>query len=70
VLGVRLHGGRIGEAAWRGNFVDGWPHNTAVLIENGTGASYAVDSWFFANGVEPAIVPLDEWKAGWRPPST
>jgi hypothetical protein len=61
---------RIGEAAWRGNFVDGWPHNTAVLIENGTGASYAVDSWFFANGVEPAIVPLDEWKAGWRAPST
>ena len=61
---------RVGEAASRGIFVDGWPHNTAVLVENETGASYAVDSWFFSNGVEPAIVPLDEWKTGWRPAAT
>jgi hypothetical protein len=61
---------RIGEAAWRGKFIDRWPHNTAVLVETETGETYAIDSWFFANGVEPAVVPLEEWKAGWSPPST
>lgn len=59
----------VGRAAWRGHFIDRWPHNTAVLVENGGGAAYAIDSWFFANGVEPAIVPLETWKSGWKPPS-
>ncbi len=63
---IRFH--KIGEAAWRGQFIDRWPHNTAVLVENKTGASWAIDSWFFANGVEPVVVPLEKWKAGWSPP--
>lgn len=60
---------RIGPAAARGQFVDRWPHNTAVLIENASGRSYAIDSWFFANGKAPAVVPLEKWKTGWTPPS-
>lgn len=60
---------RIGPAAARGQFVDRWPHNTAVLVETASGRSYAIDSWFFANGVAPAVVPLETWKAGWTPPS-
>lgn len=63
---IRFH--KIGEAAWRGQFIDRWPHNTAVLVENKTGASWAIDSWFFANGAEPVVVPLKKWKAGWSPP--
>jgi hypothetical protein len=44
-----------------------FPHNTAVIVENATGSAYAVDSWFHANGVPPEIVPLDVWRAGYRP---
>lgn len=52
----------------RGFFLDGkWPHNTAVLKEKETGNLYAVDSWFFENGEEPAIVSLQEWLGGWKP---
>ena len=58
----------IGEAAWRGKFIDRWPHNTAVVVEKGSGNSYVVDSWFYANGVAPEILPLATWKAGWSPP--
>jgi len=58
----------IGEAAWRGQFIDGWPHNTAVVVEKSSGSSYVVDSWFYANGIAPEILPLAEWKAGWSPP--
>jgi hypothetical protein len=44
-----------------------FPHNTAVIVENATGSAYAVDSWFHANGVPPEILPLDVWRAGYRP---
>lgn len=43
------------------------PHNTASIVETGSGRRYAVDAWFFANGMPPAIVQLDLWKDGWRP---
>lgn len=43
------------------------PHQTAVIVENDTGARFAVDSWFHDNGVPPEIVTLDEWRGGWRP---
>lgn len=43
------------------------PHQTAVLIEKDTGARYAADSWFHDNGYPAEIVPLQEWKWGWRP---
>ncbi len=59
----------IGQAAWRGQFINGWPHNTAVIVEKGSGSSYVVDSWFYANGIAPEILPLAKWKAGWSPPN-
>ncbi len=44
---------------WRG--VSGWTHWTAVLKENDGGKKYAVDSWIYANGENPAIVEADKW---------
>ena len=44
---------------WRG--VAGWTHWTAVLKENEGGKKYAVDSWIYANGENPAIVDADKW---------
>jgi hypothetical protein len=41
------------------NFV--YPHFTAVLVEKGSGARYAVDSWVFTNGEKPIVTPLDTW---------
>ena len=46
------------------------PHQTAVIVENKTGARFAVDSWFHDNGVAPEIVALTEWRGGWRPPAS
>ena len=43
------------------------PHRTAVIREKSTGIKYAVDSWFYDNGIEPEIVPLDTWFWGWHP---
>ena len=43
------------------------PHTTAVIEDIGTGTRYAVDSWFFDNGIPPAIVELSAWKKGWGP---
>jgi hypothetical protein len=58
----------VGDPARRGHLIDGtWPHNTAVVSENETSDMYAIDSWFFANGEEPSIVPLQDWHDGWRP---
>lgn len=47
----------------RGFFLDGrYPHATAVLAENGSGAKWAIDSWPRANAEPPLIQPLSEWK--------
>ena len=43
------------------------PHFTAVITDNMTGVQYAVDSWFLDNGQPPFIVPVSEWRAGWKP---
>lgn len=42
-------------------------HNTAVMVDRGTGISYAVDSWFYANGSPAVIVPLVAWRSGYDP---
>ncbi|HED16147.1 MAG TPA: hypothetical protein ENI64_04930 [Gammaproteobacteria bacterium] len=42
-----------------------WPHTTAVIKDQQSGALYAVDSWFYENGRQPVIMPMQEWKAGW-----
>jgi hypothetical protein len=44
---------------WRG--VAGWTHWTAVLHETAGGQRWAVDSWIYANGENPAIVEVDNW---------
>jgi hypothetical protein len=41
--------------------VAGWPHWTAVLSENSNGQHWAVDSWIYANGENPAIVEAEKW---------
>lgn len=41
--------------------VAGWPHWTAVLRETASAQKWAVDSWIFANGENPAIVEVEKW---------
>jgi hypothetical protein len=41
--------------------IAGWPHWTAVLKETGNGQRWAVDSWIYANGENPAIVEAEKW---------
>lgn len=45
----------------------GWPHRTAIITDTQTGTLYAVDSWFHDNGSTPEIIPLKQWKDGWKP---
>lgn len=52
---------------WRGNFLNGWPHTTAVVAENGSGRQWAIDSWFEDNGRPAHVVEADRWRAGWSP---
>ncbi len=64
---VRFHD--IGTIALRGNRLDLMLlHNTATLIDHDSGISYAIDSWFGANGMPPDVVLLDDWIEGWKPP--
>lgn len=42
-------------------------HNTAVIRDRTSGERYAVDSWFYDNGVPPAVVALQTWRNGWQP---
>ena len=44
-----------------------WPHQSAVISEKRSRAPYAVDSWFHDNGHPAEIVPLKQWKEGWKP---
>ncbi len=63
---VKFHD--IGTIALRGNRLDLMLlHNTATLIERESGVSYAIDSWFRANGIAPDVVLLDDWIEGWKP---
>ncbi len=44
-----------------------WWHQTATMTDKETGERYAVDTWFENNGKAGYIVPLGEWKSGWKP---
>jgi hypothetical protein len=54
----------------RNFFFNGWPHTTAVIRDKQNGQLYAVDSWFYDNGVPAVILPLEVWQSGWRPSGT
>jgi hypothetical protein len=41
--------------------VEGWTHWTAVLVETGNKQRWAVDSWIYENGENPAIVKAEDW---------
>lgn len=64
-----IHWHDVGPDATRGYFLFGWPHTTATIREKSSGMEYAVDSWFFDNGAEPAVIPLGQWRDGWNPPA-
>ncbi len=41
--------------------ISGWTHWTAILHENGTSQRWAVDSWIYENGENPAVVEAEKW---------
>ncbi len=52
----------IGYPIAKGFLLDGrYPHVTAVVIEQGTGDEYSIDSWVFANGEAAAVSKLNVW---------
>lgn len=57
----------VADRATRFGIFAGAPHTTAVIRETASGKLFAVDSWFFDNGELPAIVEIQQWKAGWNP---
>jgi len=65
---IRHH--EIGSPAKRGYILNRWPHNTATVIERGTGDAFVIDSWFGANGELPDVVTLELWLDGWSPPES
>jgi hypothetical protein len=59
----------VEDRATRGWFIFGWPHTTAVIRDTTDKRDYVVDSWFLDNGKPPYILPLEQWRAGWKPPA-
>jgi len=53
--------GNLLKATLEGDPVKYWPHWTAVLAEKKTGQRYAVDSWIYENGENPAVVKVEDW---------
>ncbi len=54
----------VGKPFAKENFlrgVAGWTHWTATLHENGSAQRWAVDSWIYANGENPAVVEAEKW---------
>jgi hypothetical protein len=60
----------VADRSTRFGIIAGLPHTTAVIQENISGQLFAVDSWFFDNGKPPAIIEIQQWKAGWDPAGT
>jgi hypothetical protein len=53
--------GDLLKATLQGDPVKYWPHWTAVLKEKKTGQRYAVDSWIYEQGENPAVVKVEDW---------
>ena len=62
---IQYHG--IEDRVTRGFFLFGWPHTTAVIRELESSQAFAIDSWFYDNGIPPAVLPLQVWQSGWEP---
>ena len=62
-----IHFHEIQDIQRRGFFISGWPHSTASIMDIETKQRFAVDSWFYDNGVPAEILPLELWKSGWKP---
>lgn len=62
---VKLH--EVEDTRTRNFFINGWPHSTAVIHEIASGNRFAVDSWFYDNGIPATIVPFEVWKSGYIP---
>ncbi len=59
-----LHHHAVGIPFAKDNYlrgVAGWTHWTAILTEKSQGQRWAVDSWIYANGENPAIVKAEDW---------
>lgn len=62
---IKLH--EVEDLRTRNFFFTGWPHTTAVIHETASGQRYAVDSWFYDNGLPAVVVPFEVWKSGYIP---
>jgi hypothetical protein len=54
----------VGRPFSRGNIllgVSNWPHWTGVLWETKNKQKWAVDSWIYVNGENPAVVEAEKW---------
>jgi hypothetical protein len=62
---MRFH--EIEDMRTRNFFFTGWPHTTAVIHEIKTKQRFAVDSWFYDNGMPATVVPFEVWKDNFFP---
>ncbi len=53
--------GDLLRATLEGDPIKYWPHWTAVIKEKKTGQKYAVDSWIYEQGENPAVVKVEDW---------
>jgi hypothetical protein len=53
--------GDLLKATLQGDPIKYWPHWTAVIEETKSGQRYAVDSWIYADGENPAVVKVEDW---------
>lgn len=55
----------VGRPFSKGNVLVGgvanWPHWTGVLIEKKNNQKWAVDSWIYENGENPAVIEAEKW---------
>lgn len=54
----------VGRPFSKGNIllgVSNWPHWTGVLWEKGNNQKWAVDSWIYENGENPAVIEAEKW---------
>jgi len=57
---LRYH--TVGGLAHRGTLLTLDFSNTAVLVEKGSGAQFAVDPWMGDAGLPPPVLPLADWR--------